>query len=376
AGPAGLDALVQAYQTEIDAHLTPAASSTEEAANHWSRVKTALDTVAGQYDAYTSRLYWYTDFDAARAAAKKSGKPILSLRLLGKLTDEYSCANSRFFRTTLYANDEVSRVLRDHFVLHWQSVRPVPVVTIDFGDGRKLARTLTGNSIHYILDSNGRPIDALPGLYGPQAFLRGLKVAETAASASRSMDEGERAIYLRQYHQSSVNQIVSLWRNDLKQLNMLKSDGEQLSDGADSSAAANTLLSVTDDAVWGRIAELHTADAQLDAASRALIAAQNPAAERAMPLAATKAVVENPILRLVRSFQNSMAIDSVRNEYTFHRRIHEWFATGQTPIDIDVNQLNDRIYAQLFLTPNGDPWLGLLPGDGYTALDNNGICQK
>ena len=36
------------------------------------------------------------------------GKPILSLRLLGKLTDEFSCANSRFFRTVLYPNAEVS----------------------------------------------------------------------------------------------------------------------------------------------------------------------------------------------------------------------------------------------------------------------------
>jgi hypothetical protein len=71
------------------------------------------------------------------------GKPILSLRLLGKLTDEFSCANSRFFRTVLYPNDEVSAVLRDRFVLHWRSVRPVPTVTIDFGDGRKLERTLT-----------------------------------------------------------------------------------------------------------------------------------------------------------------------------------------------------------------------------------------
>ena len=48
---------------------------------------------------YTSQLYWYTDLEAAKAQAKRLGKPILSLRLLGKLTDEFSCANSRFFRT-------------------------------------------------------------------------------------------------------------------------------------------------------------------------------------------------------------------------------------------------------------------------------------
>lgn len=63
---------------------------------------------------------------------------------------------ARFFRTTLYANTEVSAYLRQHYVLHWSSERPVPVATIDFGDGRKVTRTITGNSIHYVLDAEGR----------------------------------------------------------------------------------------------------------------------------------------------------------------------------------------------------------------------------
>ena len=53
-------------------------------------------------------------------------------------------ANSRFFRSTLYTNHKVSELLRDQFILHWQTERPVPIVTIDFGDGRKLIRTVTG----------------------------------------------------------------------------------------------------------------------------------------------------------------------------------------------------------------------------------------
>ena len=46
------------------------------------------------------------------------------LRLLGRLDDELSCANSRFFRTALDANAEVSAYLREHYVLtlqHWIS---------------------------------------------------------------------------------------------------------------------------------------------------------------------------------------------------------------------------------------------------------------
>src|ERR1051325_4935370 len=144
----------------------------------WQRITKALDSVSGQKNSYISGLYWYSDLDDAKKAAKESGKPILSLRLLGKLTDDLSCANSRFFRTVLYPNAQVSAVLRDRFVLHWQSMRPAPIITVDFGDGRKLQRTITGNSIHYVLDQSGQPIEALPGLYGPEAFVRALTEAE------------------------------------------------------------------------------------------------------------------------------------------------------------------------------------------------------
>ena len=78
----------------------------------------------------------------------------------------------------LYANNEVSQHLRNHFILHWQSVRPVPVITIDFGDGRMIRRTITGNSIHYVLTADGKVVDGIPGLYGARAFLRELAEVE------------------------------------------------------------------------------------------------------------------------------------------------------------------------------------------------------
>ncbi|MEO3705967.1 hypothetical protein AAFM79_15100 [Trichormus azollae HNT15244] len=67
-------------------------------------------------------------------------------------------------------------------ILHWQTVRPLPKVTIDFGEGCKLERTIRGNSIYYILDSSGRPINAIPGLYRLKAFLTQLKQAEVIAA--------------------------------------------------------------------------------------------------------------------------------------------------------------------------------------------------
>jgi hypothetical protein len=409
-GPVGLTALFDAYRNEIESHtaaqnaqVAPTQKSAPEGNRQtasWDQIKSAIDAVSGQYDGYTSQLYWYTDFATAKSAAKATGKPILSLRMLGNLTEECSCANSRFFRSTLYANAEVSKYLRDNFVLHWQSVRPVPKVTIDFGNGRKLERTVTGNSIHYVLDQDGRVVDALPGLYGPKAFVRGLADATNIlADIPTSLTPAD---IRKSFHKSRAESILVMWNEDLRKLGISppgakpqtaqataqrpnavvandiaapKAAGEARIIAA-ALADARALSSATDDAVWARIAQLHQADAELDASSRSLIRAQNPPAAKAGELAMTKGKVEDPIVRMVRNLQNAMAIDTVRNEYTLHRQIHEWFASGEVPLNIDVNVLNDRVYAQLFLTPRTDPWLGLLPDDTYTALDNNGLVQQ
>src|SRR5436190_1005439 len=112
AGPAGLQALMNAHTEQIQAHsehnrsLLLQTSPPDDAA--WERLRAALDVVGRQRDCYASQLYWYTDLEQAKAAAKAAGKPILSLRLLGRLDEEFSCANSRFFRTTLYANHDIA----------------------------------------------------------------------------------------------------------------------------------------------------------------------------------------------------------------------------------------------------------------------------
>ena len=141
-GQAAVDELLATYDTMADGKARSALAAT-------------IDQVAGQRYATMSRLYWYTDLDAARAEAKATGKPILSLRMLGRLDEDLSCANSRFFRTILYPDPAISKLLRDKFILHWSSERAVPRVTIDFGDGRTIERTVTGNSIHYVLDASG-----------------------------------------------------------------------------------------------------------------------------------------------------------------------------------------------------------------------------
>ncbi len=153
--------------------------------SHGTGPSRELDRICAQIDAHTTLLYWFTDLDAAIREARRTRKPILSLRLLGRLDEELSCANSRFFRKLLYPEPRINQILRREFVLHWQSIRPVPKVTIDFGRGRRIERTLTGNSVHLVLDPAGRPVDALPGLMSPDVFIAQLAQPRAFALADR-----------------------------------------------------------------------------------------------------------------------------------------------------------------------------------------------
>lgn len=410
-GPDGLAAMLKAHANLLNSHLPTSPAVNNPAANdEWLRFKTALDSISRQRDSYISKLYWYTDFDQAKTAARASGKPILSLRLLGNLDEEFSCANSRFFRTTLYANAEVSAYLRDHFILHWKSVRPVPKVTIDFGDGRKLERTITGNSIHYVLDSYGQIIDALPGLYGAKPFLAGLQQAQEIAKQCSMAAGDERDRILHEYHRARLAAIESDWSRDLAAVRSASpaliipsiepflltptSSGPPPARVAARAAVSksvietpllrsafpaqpatyNQLETSTDDTTWANIAALHSEDARLDPSSRALLLAKAPSALTAGRLTASKIAIENPVLRQLRNLERTISEDTIRNEYIFHAKIHQWLAAdAATPV---LDSFNSRIYAELFLTPDSDPWLGLAQPDVCTALENNGLVSN
>lgn len=426
-GPAALDELLARRDAE-STQLTRLEGALGEAlatANHdeatrlrrlHEQTRTALakldrliDQVGRQRHCSQSRLFWYTDLAQAQQAAQTSGKPILSLRMLGNLNEDFSCANSRFFRTTLYANAEVSKALRENYVLHWQSVRPVPRVTIDFGDGRKLERTLTGNSAHYILTPAGEVVDVLPGLYGPRAFLEKIVAGASAARRLAAIDHAERPQAIARYHAERLAALDRAWQNDLAQvggelnqaIDLASLPRQPLRKGEEASQppAANVAAKIAapkyvverplvaaalpladtpekleDEATWAKIAALHAEDSQLDEASRALIASENPAAAVAGRLAITKRLAEDPILALVRTLQESIALDTVRNEYKLHRQVHRWLAEAAYRPAVD--ELNERVYAELFLTPSSDPWLGLAPATVYTALPNGGVTTS
>jgi hypothetical protein len=350
------------------------------------RASAAVDAIARQRDARASGLYWYTDLKKAKQAAQADGgRPILSLRLLGRLDEELSCANSRFFRTALYANAEVSSYLRERFVLHWSSERAAPKIVVDFGDGRRLERTITGNSIHYVLDQQGRLVDAVPGLYGPLAFMGTLENAARTADEIGSAGAQQRSPVLRDFHRRRIATINRAWAADLAFLGvtsvapvpdtsnstsasvalpvaMPKAAAEAPLVFALAPPAPAELEGMTSQPLWTRIAERHAQVTQLDDASRALMHSKRPGL--------ATAALANRAAR----FQRLMAYDTVKNEYVLHRQIHEWMLIGADSYDMET--LNARVYAELFLTPRSDPWIGLAEPDAYTGIENDGLMTS
>ena len=367
-GPAGLEAFLEAYGTALS-------GCREAGGAGCPALLDALDRVAGQRGALHSRLFWYTDLEAAKGAARASGRPILSLHLLGRLDEDFSCANSRFFRTVLYADDEVARVLRDRFVLHWKSVRPAPRVTVDFGDGRRLERTLTGNSVHYVLSADGRPLDALPGLLSPRAFLAGLAEAEGTALAYARAPAARRERALRALHRRAQERLAAELEAELGALDLRAPAGNAAPGPPVQRVARADRLAVTksalerpllgsmaarqgrtpvDDGSWRVLALRHLQDARLSDAARELVAREAPDASGA-----------------VRRLEERIAEDTARNELDLHARLHGWFAEGSAPADLEA--LNTRVYRELFLAPDpNDPWAGLAPDDLFVGLPEGG----
>jgi hypothetical protein len=355
-----------------------------------------IDGAAHQKYASVSRLYWHTDLASAMAEARRLKRPILHLRLLGRLDEELSCANSRLFRTTLYANAAVSQFLRENFVLSWSTERPVPRVTIDFGDGRTIERTTTGNSVHYVLDDRGNVLDVLPGLYAPSVFVRELQGSVNLAARTRNVSDDERTAFVNDYHlrlaadadgewrrfaaafpSAAVNQRLtpstgdsellaaqrmtitkmSIELRDLRRMGQILSPDVLPEDQIETWTKAGQMLYGTD-----RTGHL------LDDTSRSLVVRLYNALPDAL-----QDHREHTDAMLGRLEQTILA-DTALNQLKLRPRISREIARRRGFTTFAA--LNDWIYAEVFHTSKGDTWLGLLPRDTFTGLPGDGVIVR
>ena len=116
-----------------------------------------------------------------------------------------------------------------------------------------------------------------------------------------------------------------------------------------------------EDASWARLAASCVASSACKAASRALVRSKN----------FSRFADADEWQHTLAALERTIAIDTVRNEYLFRRTLHEWLAKDGAAVDLAA--LNERVYAELFLTPSSDKWLGLLPDAGFTGIENDGV---
>lgn len=222
-------------------------------------------------------------------------------------------------------------------------------------------------------------MDALPGLYGPAAFLRHLGKAAGEARALAAVPDGEYPDRLAQYHRERLNaqtrELKDVSPPELWTVSDEATSMEELASPPTAAEASERTRSKSDvemplirallqnlgpaemtspqvSAELTALARYNTSDAHLDDASRRLLTKGG----------AWVGGEASPLQR----FEEKIAEDTVRNEYLFHKQIHSWFAKADQIQDLAT--FNERVYAEIFLTPASDPWLGLGPSELYSVL--------
>ena len=112
----------------------------------------------------------------------------------------------------LFSNDAVATFVNKYFEPVWESVRPVPILRLDFGNGNVITRTLHGNIATYVCTAEGQVLDILPGIYTRAAYLDQLTQFRLLANYVDQQGKDKRAARLREYHKA---QAKALKKNEL-----------------------------------------------------------------------------------------------------------------------------------------------------------------
>ena len=100
----------------------------------------------------------------------------------------------------LFSHEETAEWLDARFETAWRTLRPVPLVTVDFADGRAVTRSLHGNVITWVCTPDGEIVDGLPGLYEPGTYREKLEEIADLASRVATLPATTRRATVAAYH--------------------------------------------------------------------------------------------------------------------------------------------------------------------------------
>jgi hypothetical protein len=100
----------------------------------------------------------------------------------------------------LFSRDQVATFVNQNYEAAWESVRPVPIVKIDFGNGTVLTRTLHGNIASYVCNADGHVLDVIPGIYTPDVYVKRLNELRLLAGWVRALSPEKGDEFVKNYH--------------------------------------------------------------------------------------------------------------------------------------------------------------------------------
>lgn len=229
----------------------------------------------------------------------------------------------------LFSHAETAEWIGGRFEAAWRTLRPVPVIRVDFGDGREVTRTLHGNVVTWVCTPDGEVVDGLPGLYDAATYRARLEEIAKVAARVADLTPAERRAAMDDYHRARGSAAIA------RRADLSKSRIERPLERAVAPKRVLTMPTV--------------------------VSSSKEAIER--PLEKTLALPSaiGPVAQAI----DPLAEDTRRNEAERRPALHEvLLAAG--PVRPDA--VERRVYREILHADLDDPWLGLSealfdPGD-------------
>jgi hypothetical protein len=223
----------------------------------------------------------------------------------------------------LFSNDNVAAYVNRCFEPVWESLRPVPLIRIDFGNGTCLTRTLHGNIATYACSAEGRVLDVLPGIYTPEVYLERLYQFRLLDNYVNQAAPAQREARLRDYQNG---QAAALARREPPPV--------FINTGGISKMAIE----------WRLVAALVPAGAALPEEPAIRVMKSAPGAKPPLPEGVDRLNWDN------------LVADTRQNETSRRRMVHEILATLGL---VRPEQVTRRLYKEVLHADLDDPYLGL-----------------
>jgi hypothetical protein len=235
----------------------------------------------------------------------------------------------------LFSQADVANFITSTFEPVWESVRAVPLVRIDFGNGKVLTRTLNGNIATSVCTADGQVLDILPGIYTKTAYIDQLSQFRLLARYVDQQGKDQRAVRLREYHKAEA---AALKKNE-PPARLAKMMAVAVSKAKIENPLKIVLIAGKDYAKFKAGSVVAGIDGPLVVPGPAQ---EKPALESPEDVASWKVLEE----------------DTRLNETLRRRQVHEMLAAdGLVP----PTQVTKRLYKDVLHADLDDPYLGLGP---------------